>query len=525
MSAVPVTSRSRRKVLPGTGVALGLMAVLGAIMFAYRSHLSEATVALVLVVPVVMAVVLAGSWSGVVVVLVGFFLYDLVFIPPYYTLRVGSGRNWLNLLVYVVVVFLVARVVDRLWLAEDAARNREADTQRLLELSELLIENRPLSDLLPLVVSVMRDAFGSESVVLLLPNEERLEIVARSGRELTESELRRVSPEPGVASSLTPQTTRPPDAGTEDSPTETFVLSAPGRPVGLIVLVGPHLSPHRRLLARAFANHIAIALERVQLQETTLRMSVLEEVDRLRGALVSAVSHDLRTPLATIKASSSALLDDVSSIPPDERIELLGLIDEQADRLARLVSNLLDMSRIETGSLVVNRQPVDLQDLVAGAVAGLRPLVPDGRVTVHLPDDLPPVRADRVLIEQVVSNLLENALRYAPAGTSVDVSGKHAGRTVEITVTDRGPGFSRADRVRIFGLARPTAPVPVVASVPAGASTGAKTRPGAKIPGGAGVGLAIAKAFVEAHGGAIWADNVVGGGTCVAFSLPLDGGS
>ncbi len=510
--------------LPGTSVAFALMTVLGAVMFAYRSHLSDATVALVLVVPVVVAVVLAGSWSGVAIVLAGFFLYDLVFIPPYYTLRVGSRRDWLNLVVYVVVVWLVARVVDRLRLAEDAARNREADTQRLLELSELLIEHRALSDLLPLVVSMVHDAFASESVVLLLPNEGRLEIVARSGRELTESELRRVSPEPGVASSLTPQTTRDIDAAADGSPTEMIVLSAPGRPVGLIVLVGAHLSPHRRLLARAFANHIAIAIERAQLQEATLRMSVLEEVDRLRGALVSAVSHDLRTPLATIKASSSALLDDVSSIPADERTELLSLIDEQADRLARLVTNLLDMSRIETGSLVVDRQSVDLHDVLAAAVGGLRPLVPEGRLTAHVPAVLPRVRADRVLVEQVVVNLLENALRYAPVGTSVDLSAKAVGRTVEVAVTDRGPGFSRVDRIRIFGLARPTEPVPVVAAVPAGraASGAASGRPPARIAGGSGVGLAIAKAFVEAHGGAIWADDADGGGTRVAFSLPVD---
>jgi two-component system sensor histidine kinase KdpD len=490
--------------------------------------LSDATVALVLVVPVIIGVVIGGTRAGVVAVVVGFAVYDLVFIPPYYTLRVGSMRNWLALVVYIAVVFLVARVVGRLRIAEDDARSRQADAQRLLELSELLIENRSLPDLLPLVVSIVRDAFACESVVLLLPNGGRLEIVATSGRELTPAELRRVSPAPGVAASLMPSA--PSLVETADAAhTETIVLSVPGRPVGLIGLVGTRLSPHRRALARAFANHIAIALERAQLQEQALRISVLEEVDRLRGALVGAVSHDLRTPLATIKASASTLRDDDAVMTPADRAELLGLIDEQADRLARLVTNLLDMSRIETGALVVERQPLDVAEVVAEAVAGLRPAVPDGRIVVHMAPALPVIDADHVLIGQVIVNLIENALRYAPAGTAVEVTAEGGPATVEVAVVDHGPGFPEQDRIRIFGLGRPTAAWPDTGPPTAPVSV---SRPGralaprasrASPAGGSGVGLAIAKAFVEAHGGTIWADNVAGGGARVAFSLPVDG--
>jgi two-component system sensor histidine kinase KdpD len=524
MSAFRVARSSTARALIGTVVAIASMAVLGAVMFAFRGDLSDTTVALVLVVPVVLGVVVGGSGSGAVAVVCGFLLYDFVFIPPYYTLRVGSARNWLALVVYVVVVFLVARVVDRLRVAEDEARSREADTQHLLELSELLIEHRELGDLLPLVVEIVRDAFSCESVVLFLPGGERLEIVARAGRELTPAELRRVSPEPGMTTSLMPQST--PEQASDTSHSETIVLTAPGRPIGLLGLVGGGLSSHRRVLARAFANHIAIAIERAQLQEQTLRMSVLEEVDRLRGALVGAVSHDLRTPLAPIKASASTLLDDRSSIASDDRTELLSLIDEQADRLSRLVTNLLDMSRIETGALVIDRHPLAVGEIVTAAVAGLRPLVPDGRILVRIPSGLPIVEADPVLIGQVVVNLLENALRYAPTGTPVEVTAAASATWIEVLVTDHGPGFPEQDRIRIFGLARPTASVPVVSprsprgvttSLPATAGGG---RGGAPLAGGSGVGLAIAKAFVEAHGGTISADNVPGGGARVAFRLP-----
>jgi two-component system sensor histidine kinase KdpD len=523
MSLSIATTRLRAS-FGGVAVALVLIGTLGAIMFAYRGHLSDATVALVLVVPVVVGVVAGGLWAGVVAVLAGFLLYDLVFIPPYYTLSVASAHNLVALVVYVVVVSLVARVVDRLRIAEDAAKSREADAQRLLELSELLIEDRPLSELLPLVVSILRDAFDSDSVVLLLPKQDRLEVVAKSGRQLTAAELRRVSPEPGMTASLTPSTAASADDSAGITDTETIVLSAPRRPVGLVGFVGSRMSTHRRALAGAFANHIAVAIERTQLQEEALRMGVLEEVDRVRGALVGAVSHDLRTPLAAIKASASTLLDAGTRIEPDEEAELLGLIDEQADRLARLVTNLLDMSRIEGGFLAVQRQPLDARELIDEAVAALRPHVAEGRVAVRVPASLPSLEADHVLLGQVLVNLLENALRYAPQGTVVEVSAQRKGPEVEIAVTDRGPGFGEEDRVRIFGLARPSAGAVTSGRIRAVSSAPPRSPPrhNATSPaGGSGVGLAIAKAFVEAHGGRISAETLDGGGARVWFALPM----
>jgi len=521
--------------MEGIAVSLASVAGLGALMFALRSHITGGTVALVLVVPVVIGVVTGGTEAGIVAVLAGFFLYDLVFIPPYYTLRVGSARNWIALVVYVVVAVLIARVANQLRLAESEARNREADTQRLMQLSELLIEDRPLPELLPLVVSMVRDAFGCESVVLLLPNNDRLEVVARSGRALSPAELRRVSPEPGVAASLMPPSASTLKQTQDAAHTETIVLSAPGRPVGLLGLVGTQLNPHRRALARAFANHIGVAIGRAQLQQQAVRMNVLEEVDRLRGALVRAVSHDLRTPLATIKAAASTLLETGTTIAPSERSELLGLIDEQADRLARLVTNLLDMSRIEAGSLVVDRQPLDVGEVVTEAVAGMRPLVPAGRIVVRLQPGLPSVRADRVLMTQIIVNLLENALRYSPEGTAVEVTAVEGPATVEIAVTDSGPGLPELDGITIFGLARPSVQTPATPGATARANNSASVatatvciptsaaRSAATPVGGTGTGLSIAKAFVEAHGGTIWAENLEGGGARVSFSLPVEG--
>jgi len=501
----------RRNVIGGVA-SVALMAALGAVMFALRSSLSDATVALVLVVPVVVAVVLGGVWAGVAAVVAGFALYDFVFIPPYYTLTVGHARNWVALGVYVIVVSLVARVVTRLRSAQELALARQHDSQRLLEMSELLLGDRPLEQLLPLVVSIVRDAFGSEGVVLLLPRHGVLEIVASSGRDLTEAELRSVTPEPGIRSALMP-------AGV----TETIVLASPGRPVGLLGFVGSPLPPWRRAFARAFANHIAIAVERAQLREQALRMHVLEEVDRLRASLVGAVSHDLRTPLATIKASASALLDPDIALPKAEQAELLGLIDAQADRLARLVSNLLDMTRIEAGTFVLRRQPLDVHELVDGAVRSLRPLLDPSRVKSDVPVDLPAVDADHVLVGEVLGNLLDNSVRFAPDGSPIEISARRLGDFVEISVSDRGPGIPASDRAVIFerGYGRlPESDQVASTNGAARASASGTWRPSG-LRGGAGLGLAIAKAFVDAHGGTISADDAPGGGARVSFSLPV----
>lgn len=511
-------------------------------MFALRGDLGDATVALVLLVPVVTAVTFGGTGAGLAVAFAGFLLYDFAFIRPYYTLTVSGPRNWVSLIAYLAVVPFLARVVSRLRSAEEAAREREADTSQLLELSQLLIEDRPIDELLRFAVSIVRDAFGSDSVVLLLPDGDRLELAAAAGRVLPPAELAAVTPSPGVlraagagsASRLTRSAQTAPAApsgtGDDDTPagdeavtaaidTETVVLTSPTRPVGLLILLGTRFSTHQRLLVAGFANNLAIAVERGQLQEQALRAQVLEQVDGQRTALVGAVSHDLRTPLAAMKASLSTLLDKDATVSDAGRAELLMLVEEQTDRLARLVTNLLDMSRIEAGALAVELQPLDLRDLVTAAARSIRPNMSGGRsIAVTVPRSLPPVDADHVLVEQVIVNLLENALRHAPESSEVVVDARLAlGGMVEVSVSDRGPGFSEAERLRLFERAGRS---------PFNGDDGiSRWRRVSRAGGGSGLGLAIATAFVEALGGRMWADGAENGGARVWFSLPVAGES
>jgi two-component system sensor histidine kinase KdpD len=474
----------------GAGAALGAVIVLAAAMAPLRSHLSVATPALVLVIPVVIGVAVGGFASGAVAAVAGVFVYDLVFIPPYGTLDVGRSENWVALGVYVVVMGIVAQIVARLDDARAQAHRRETEIRRLFELTDLLIGEKPVPELLHLIVAAVHDAFDLRSVALLLPAGSRLDVAAAAGEPLTDDEIDRLTPASGRPTSLGTSSTTP-DA------VRSVALSAPGGPVGLLGIKGRALGRHERELLLTFANHIALTVERAQLRAQALRTELLDEIDRLQKALMGAVSHDLRTPLATIKISASTLRNPDADIAPAERRELLTQIDEQVDRLNLLVTNLLDMSRIRAGALELHRAPVALVDLVTEAVRGLGPSEP-GRFVVDMAPELPLVDVDHLLIGQVLANLLDNAARYTPGDRPVVISGRiRPDAKVEVAVTDGGPGVRPDERQTVFEM-----------------FTGRST-------GGSGVGLWIAKSFVEAHGETIWVDDTGGRGGRFCFTLPV----
>jgi len=484
-------SASIRQALTGSLAALVLVVVLGAAMLPLRSHLNVATSALILVVPVVVGAALGGFTAGIVGTTLGFFVYDYVFVPPYYTLSVGAAQNWAALGVFVVVTVVISQVVVRLNVARADARIRAAEVRRLFDLSELFVRGSSFPDLLVTIVTAVRQAFDLEGAALLLPIDGNLELVASVGSPLSETELSQLSASQGVPVSLE-------TGGEKGHGVRAVALVASGQGIGLLALRGLGGSSGDRELFRAFTNHLALALERAQLQEQAVRAELLEEVDRLRGSLVGAVSHDLRTPLATIKVSASTLLDPEAPVTEADEQKLLGLIDAQVDRLDRLVSNLLDMTRIQSGSLELRRQPVAMAELVDEALSVLGRSADPKRVTWQAPPDLPPVDVDHVLIRQVLANLIDNATRYAPGATQVTVSARCRGDgLVEVAVSDCGPGVPADERASIFQMFNRR-----------------------EAGGRGGLGLAIARAFVEAHGQRIWVDDGAAPGARFVFTLP-----
>jgi len=252
-----------------------------------------------------------------------------------------------------------------------------------------------------------------------------------------------------------------------------------------------------------FVDQATSIIERARLRRESLQIEVLQRTDALRAALLSSVSHDLRTPLASIKASASSLLQEDVQWNDEERRSFALAIEREADRLNRLVANLLDMSRIEGGALKPEKEWYPIDELIHDVLGHLQPMLQNRAVIAHLPDDLPPVELDYLEIDQVLTNLIENAVRYTPSESPIEIRAQIDGDQMVISVADRGPGIPPADLERVFDkFYRVLGPL-------------SKGTPGS------GLGLAVSKGLVEAHGGHIWAENREGGGAIFHFTLPI----
>ena len=347
------------------------------------------------------------------------------------------------------------------------------------------------------IVTTVGHAFDLRSATLLVLMDHRLQVVASAGEAFSDEELRRLAPDSGVPVTLGTTAVSPNGVAVGRDGVQAIALSVSGRPVGLLAVRGLPLQGADRQLLGNFLNHLSLALERAQLREQAVRAELLGEVDRWRRALVSAVSHDLRTPLATIKLSATNLIDPEVVFSKEDTLELLRLIDLQADRLDRLVSNLLDMTRIQSGALELRRRPVDVGHLVSEALATLGPAIGPERIRRMAPSNLPLVDVDHVLICQVLANLIDNAARHSPEDGPITITARlNEHGDVEVAVADQGPGVPPEERTSIFQLFNRR-----------------------EAGGRGGLGLAIAKAFVEAHGQSIWVEGGPASGARFVFSL------
>ena len=476
--------------LLGLSIGFVVPVACSALLLPLRSHVSSTTIALIFVIPVVAMVVFGGLFTGIATTIASAIILDFLFLKPYGTLSIGTTQNWVALFVYVVVVLLVARVVASLMSARLEAQKGGAAMRRVFELSELLVEDRSVDDLLRTIVQAVQTVFNIPGVSLLVLEEHRLKVAASVGEALTPDELRELDPQSGVPMHLRPH------AGAT-SGLRTVALSASSRPIGILVLRDVPMSPTDQSVLVTFANDAALALERAQLREWARRSQLLEEIDRLRQSLMGAVSHDLRTPLATIKVASSTLSNRANVLTPEDAHELYELIEIEADRLTRLVTNLLDMTRIEAGVLRIQQSPISVEDLVKEALSVMGSSFKERTLRIDVPATLPHVSIDRLLIIQVLVNLLDNANRHSPTRGVISIVGDVAGDKVTIAVADQGPGVAPGDREAVFNRFEQF-------------NTG----------GRAGLGLTIAKTFVEAHGERIWCDDAIGGGARFVVSLP-----
>ncbi|MFI5183360.1 MAG: DUF4118 domain-containing protein [Vicinamibacteria bacterium] len=429
--------------------------------------------------------------------------FDFFFVPPYMTFAVTDTQYVLTFAIMLVVALLVSNLASRVREQTESARQREKRTAILYALSRDLAATRGSEGIAQASARHAADVLSTPAAVLLPRDDGRLVPMTAEGSAFTleprDEGVARWVLEHGRMAGLGTDTL--PGAGALFLP-----MTGTQRPVAVLGVrpTGPQgFSPDQVHILEALASQTAAALERARLADEAQQALVDVETERLRNALLSSVSHDLRTPLAAITGAASSLLDDGEGIDPEARRELTATIFEEADRLNRLVRNLLDMTRLQSGAVQVAREWHPLEEIVGSALNRLEPRLQGRPVVTHIADNLPLVALDGVLIEQVLVNLIENAVKYTPSGSPVEISAWRGDGEITVEVADQGAGVPPGEEERVFEKFHRI-----------------ETR---ERPGGVGLGLTVCRGIVAAHGGRIWAENRPGGGAAFRFTLPLVG--
>jgi two-component system, OmpR family, sensor histidine kinase KdpD len=459
-----------------TVFAAGLIVLITLALSALRQVLDTPIVALLLLIPVGLSTAIWGLGSGITAALFAFLGFNYFFISPYYTLTVHRPEDVVVLVVFLAVAVVMSQLVGRAQAGMDAANAREQEATQLYELSTSLAGRQDDGDILRILAEQVRTGFSAQLVEIQLMGDTLTRVHASSGTAI-------------------------PDASASPSQLAVPIQAVQGEIGAMRIWRADPFSTTERRLLHAFLSQGALALERAALARAESRTNLLEESDRFKSSLLSSVSHELRSPLATIKAAASSLRGGQINWDSPARAELLAAIDEEADHLNMLVGNLLDMSRIESGALRPARQWNVLPEIIESVAGRMRRPLESHHLEVEVPDDFPLVPVDFAQIEQVFTNLISNSIKYAPAGTVIRIRARAEDRTkAHVEVSNQGPPVPPEHLDRIFDkFYRITAADRVT---------------------GTGLGLSICKGIIEAHGGQIWAKNLPNG-FAFLFTLPL----
>ncbi len=474
---VPAEHRSRRRdPVRRRTIAAWLLTAFGlplliAVTLPFRDEFALSTELLLVLVVVLAIAALGGMVVGTVAAIVASLLINWFFVEPYSTLTIGDTENFISLVVFIVVAITTGALVDTISRRSlEAQRARREAEELVRSTTSLAIDPEPVQRL----IEQIQSAFALAGVRLDGERDGTWSTLAMAG-DVTES--------PTATLSL------PNGSSRDDEHT--------------LELYGRSLSPDDQRLLRALADQLGLAIENQILESEAAEAATLADVDVVRTALLRAVSHDLRTPLASIKAMISGLRDPTVAWTPEETAEALLTVDEETDRLNVLVSNLLDASRLQIGALAVDIRPAEVDEIVAAAIHSIG--APNASVLVDVPEDLPAVSCDSTLLERSLANVISNALRFSPPDTPVRIEAAEVAHRVHLRVIDRGIGIKPVDRSRV------TLPFQRFDDTPDG--------------NGVGLGLSIAEGFVDAMGGALTLDDTPGGGLTVTIALTTDHGS
>jgi two-component system sensor histidine kinase KdpD len=493
---------ARRTRWPGYVAALGVLTGCTLVGFPLAEVLSPVNLTMLYLAGVVFVATRYGRGPSVLSALLAPLLFNFFFTKPYFTLAIQDPQYVITFVVLLITAIVISSLTQRVRQQSEAARARYLRTAALYFMSRQLAAAADALSLARGVVRHVADVFQGAAAVLLPDAHARLAVAGQHG------DFPEQGPNEAAAAQWVFDRQKWAGWSTETLPSVQAIylpLVASGRSLGVLGL-RPHdrtraLEPDQRHMLETFATQLAIALERAAFAAQAESAKRQAETEQVRSALLSCVSHDLRTPLATIAGSASALLDQSTPLNPDTRRELLQSVADEAGRLNQLVGKLLEMTRLESAGFQLQRDWYPLDELVGSALNRLAAVLRDHPIETSVPDALPLIHVDGVLIDEVLANLLENAARYTPRGSEITLRGSAAGDHVLVEVLDCGPGIepgSEADIFQRFVRRRPTTD-----------------------RAGTGLGLAICAAVVRLHGGHIGVEHREGGGARFWFTIPL----
>jgi len=481
-------------------VSLGLVAAATALCELLRPFFAPTNMIMFYLLAVVVASVRLGRKPAIATAFLGVLAFDFFFVPPRLTLAVSDTQYLMTFIGLFVVGIVISTLVARARERAEVMRTREVQTASLYYLSRDLAASVDSSDVLKAVVRNVEEALKAQ-VAILLPEGERLDILAASEGLVLDIKEQAVA-------DWAFRNSHPAGRATDTLVSAELIYLPLQTTVSVLGVMGVRLenesayhSQDNRRLLDAFVTQAAMAMERIRFSRQAEQAQILQARENLERALLNSISHDLRTPLSSVTGVLSSLREEGAHLSDQARRELLETACSEAERLNRFVGNLLDMTRIEAGAVRLKLEPCDVQDLVGCALAALEPRIGPREIGFRMQPVMPLVQMDMVLMTQVLVNLLDNAHKYSPEESAIEVIAQIESNWLVIEVDDRGPGVPEHDLKRVFDKFYR---IPV----PEGA-------------GGTGLGLSICKGIVEAHGGTIAAGNRVGGGLRIEIRLPL----
>ncbi len=499
----PVPKMGRRKPRErGWSISISTVGVCTVIAAIISPYVTLVDLAMVYMLGIVFVASATAKGPSLLATMLSVAAFDFFFVPPRYTFAVNDVRYLFTFGVMLIVAIVISRLTLKIRNQASAARHRERRTAALYSLSRKLVHERGIEQLSAIAVKHISELFSSH-IVVLVPDDRgglRVPLTGLVTFALDQKEL--------SVAQWTFNHRQKAGLGTDTlsgAKALYLPLVAASRAVGVIGVMPVHpdsfFDQEQVHALESFANQVAMAIDRAMISQEAQQALLKAETETLRNTLLSSVSHDLRTPLAAITGGVTTLLQQDVALNASQRQELLQTVYEEAEHLNQIIRNVLDMTRLEAKAITVKKEWQSLEEIVGVVLNRLSDKLKGRQLDVDLPEDLPLVPFDPLLVEQVLMNLLDNSIKYTPQNTPLSLSASVRGKEVAVEVADRGPGIPPGSEERIFE------------KFVRGSATG----------GGIGLGLTICRAVIEAHGGRIWAENREGGGAVFCFTLPLEG--